>query len=77
MGEGRGVYRVLVGKPDGNRTLGRPRRRWEGNIMADLQKVGCGSIDWIELAQDRYRWWAFCECSNEPSGSIKCGEFLD
>jgi hypothetical protein len=55
MGEVRGVYRVLVGKPEGKRPLGRPRRRWEDNIKADLQEVGCGVRDWIELAQDRDR----------------------
>jgi hypothetical protein len=59
MGEGRGVYRVLVGKPDRKRPLGRPRRRWEDNIREDLQEVGCGVMDWIELAQDRDRWRAF------------------
>jgi len=58
MGEGRGVYRVLVGKPEGKRPLGRPRRRWEDNIKMDLQRVGCGGMDWIELAQDRDRWRA-------------------
>ena len=58
MGGGRGVYRVLVGKPEGNRPLGRPRRRWEGNIRMDLQKVGLGYEDWIGLAQDRDRWRA-------------------
>ena len=56
MGEGRGVYRVLVGKPEGKRPLGRPRRRWENNIKMDLKEVGCGDMDWIELAQDRDRW---------------------
>ena len=56
MGERRGVYRVLVGKPEGERQLGRPRRRWEDNIKMDLQEVGCGGMDWIELAQDRHRW---------------------
>jgi hypothetical protein len=53
MGERRGVYRVLVGKPEGKKPLGRPRRRWEGNIKMDLQEVVCGGMDWIELAQDR------------------------
>jgi len=56
MGEERGVYRVLVGKPEGRRPLGRPRRRWVDNIRMDLQEVGCGYIDWIGLAQDRERW---------------------
>ena len=58
MGERRGVYRVLVGKPKGKRAIGRPRRRWEDNIKMDLQEVGCGGMDWIELAQDRDRWRA-------------------
>ena len=58
MGERRGVYRVLVGKPEGKRPLGRPRRRWEDNIKMDLQEVGCGGMDWIKLVQDRDRWRA-------------------
>ena len=58
MGEGRGVYRVLVGKPEGKRPLGRPRRGWEDNIKKDLQELGCGGMDWIELVQDRDRWRA-------------------
>jgi hypothetical protein len=58
MGERRGVYRALVGKPEGKRTLGRPGRKWDDNIKADLQEVGCGSMDWIDLAQDRDRWRA-------------------
>jgi len=58
MGEERGVYRVLVGKPEGKRPLGRPRRRWENNIKMNLQEVGCGGMDWIELNQDRGRWRA-------------------
>jgi len=55
---GKEVCRVLVGKPEGKRSLGRPRRRWEDNIKLNLQKVGCGGMDWIELAQDRNRWRA-------------------
>jgi len=58
MGERRGVHRVLVGKPEGKRPLGRPRRRWEDNIKTDLQEVGEGFGDWMELAQDRDRWRA-------------------
>ena len=56
MEERRGVYKVLVGKSEGKRPLGRHRRRWEDNIRMDLQEVGCGNMDWIELAQDRDRW---------------------
>ena len=56
MGEERRAYRVLVGKPEGKRPLGRPRCRWVDNIRMDLQEVGCGYVDWIELAQDRDRW---------------------
>jgi hypothetical protein len=55
MGKGRGVYRFFVGKPEGKNPLGRPRRRWEDNINMDLQEVGCGAMDWIELAEDRDR----------------------
>ena len=58
MGEERGVHRVLVGKPEGKRPLGRPRRRWEDNIKMDLQEVDGGCEDWMELAQDRDRWRA-------------------
>ena len=67
MGEGRGLHRVLVGKPD----------RWENNIKMDLQEMGCGGMDWIELAQDRDQVAGTCDCGNELSGSIKCGQFLD
>jgi len=59
VGEMRGVYRVLVGKPDGKRPLGRHSRRWEDNSKMDLQGVGCGGMDRIELAQDKDRWWEF------------------
>jgi len=58
-GDMRGVYRDLVGKPEGTRPLGRPTLRWEDNIKTDLQKVGCGGMDWIELAQDRDRLRSF------------------
>jgi len=58
MGERRGVYRALVGKPEGKRPLGRSRRRWEDNIKMDLQEVGCRGMDWIELALDRNSWRA-------------------
>ena len=58
MGEGRGVHRVLVGKPEGKRPLERPRRSWEDNVKMDLQEVGRGCGDWMELAQDRERWRA-------------------
>jgi hypothetical protein len=76
MGERRGAYRALVGKPEGKRPLGRPRRRWEDNIKMDLREVGCGGADWINLAQDTDRWRARVY-GDEPSGSIKCGEFLE
>jgi hypothetical protein len=56
MRKERVVYRVLVGKPEGKRPMGRPRRRWVDNIKTDLQEVGCGSMDWIEMAQDKDRW---------------------
>ena len=58
MEEGRDVHRVLVGKPEGKRSLGRARRRWEDNIKMDLQEIGGGCGDWMELAQDRDRWRA-------------------
>jgi hypothetical protein len=58
MGEERKVYRVLMGKPEGKRPLGRPRRRWEDGIRMDLRDTGWGSVEWIQLAQDRDRWLA-------------------
>jgi hypothetical protein len=59
MGEGRGVYRVLVGRPEVRKPLGRPRRRWEDNIKTDLKEVCIDSVNWIQLAQDRVHWRAF------------------
>ena len=59
MGKEKGVYRVLVGKPEGRRPLGRPRRRWVDNIRMDLQEVRCGNMDWIGLAQDTDGWRTF------------------
>jgi hypothetical protein len=58
MGEERGLHRVLMGKPEGKRPLGRPRCRWEDNIKMDLQEVGVGCWDWLKSAQDRDRWQA-------------------
>jgi hypothetical protein len=59
MGEGRGVYRVLVGKSERKRPMGRPRRRWEDNIKLDLTEIGIDGANWIRLHQDRVQWWAF------------------
>jgi hypothetical protein len=72
MGHKRGTYRVLVGRSEGKRQLGRPGHRWEDNIKFDLQEVGWGGMDWIDLAEDRDRWCAFVNV-----GSIKCRDFLD
>ena len=66
-----------MGKPEGKRSLGRPRHRWEYNIKKDLLKVGCGGMDWTELAQYRDKWRTLVNGGNDPSGSIKCAEFLD
>jgi hypothetical protein len=59
MGEGRGVYRVLVESPEGKRPLGRPRRTLENNIKLDHRELGIDGANWIRLAQDRFQWWAF------------------
>jgi hypothetical protein len=59
MGEGRGVYRVLIGRPEGKIPLGRTRRRWEGNIKMELKEIGSDGANWIRLAQDRVQWRAF------------------
>ena len=61
MGDRRGVYRILVGRPDGKSQLGRPKRRREYNIKMNFQEVGCGTMDWLELAQDRDRWRALVD----------------
>jgi hypothetical protein len=58
MGEGRNVYRVLLGKPEGKRPLDRPRHRWEDEIKMDLREIGWGDVEWIQLAEDRDHWWA-------------------
>jgi len=71
MGERRGIYRVLLGRPEGKRPHGRPRHRWEDDISMDLLEVGCGGMDWIELGAGT------CVCGNAPSVSIKCGIFLN
>ena len=76
-GERRGIHRVLVGKPEGKRQLGRPRHRWEDNIKMDVQEVGCWSTNWIELAEDRDRWRALVNAVMNLRVPVKCGEFLD
>jgi hypothetical protein len=75
MGDRRGVYRVLVGRPEGKRPLGRPRRRWEDNIKMDLREIGIDGVNWIRLAQDNVQWRT-CENGNEPSVSIKKAGFF-
>jgi hypothetical protein len=65
------VYRLLVGNPEGKRSLGRPRRRWVDNIKMDLLEIGWDGVDWTCLAQE-----SSCECGYEPSGSIKCWETI-
>jgi hypothetical protein len=76
MGERRGVYNVLVGKPEGKRLLGRPRRRWENNIKMDLQEVGCRGYGLDRAGSGKGLLEGTCECGIESSVSIKCGEFL-
>ena len=71
------LYRALVGKREGKRPLGRPKPKWEDNIKMDLQEVGCGGMDWIELAEDRSKWRAPANAVMNPWVSQKCGEFLD
>jgi hypothetical protein len=76
MGKRRGVYRVLVGKSEGKRPLRRPLRRWEDNIKMDLQKVEIGGMDWIELVQERDRWWALVKAVMNLGIKKKAGDFL-
>jgi hypothetical protein len=66
MGEGRNVYRVLVGKPEGKRPLERPRRRWDDGIRTDLREIGWGGVEWIHLAQDRDCWRAVVNAVMNP-----------
>jgi hypothetical protein len=73
---GRGVYRALVGKPEGKRPLVRPRRRWEDNIKMDILEVGCGDMDWIELDQGRDSWWALVSAVMNVRVPKKAGNFL-
>ena len=77
MGDERGAYMVLVGKPEGKRPHGRPRRRWVDNIGMDLQEVGCGYVDWIGLAQDRNKWRTLVSAVTNLRVPYRCGEFLD
>jgi hypothetical protein len=76
MGERRGAYRILVGKSDGKKPLGRPRRRWEDNLTMDFKEVGCGFMDWIELAQDRDRWGALVNAVMNLRVPQNAGNFL-
>jgi hypothetical protein len=76
MGERRGAYRVLVGKPEGKRPLVRPRRRWDDNIKMDLHEVGCGTMDWIKLAQGRDRWRALVNAVMNLRIPQNAGNFL-
>jgi hypothetical protein len=73
----RGVYSVLVGKPEGKGPLGRPRGSWEDNSKMDLQEVGCEGMNWVDVAQDRDRWRALVNTVMNLRGSTKWGEFLD
>jgi hypothetical protein len=75
-GESRGVYRVLVGKPEGKRPLGKPRHRWEDNFKVDLKEIGWKGVDWIDLTREG-QVAGHHEYDKEPLCSIKCGEFLD
>ena len=75
-GKRTGTYRLLVGKPEGKSPLGKPRRRWEDNINTDLQEVGCGDMDWIDLAQDRDRWRALVNAVMNLPVTLNAGNIL-
>jgi hypothetical protein len=77
MGAKRNAYRLLVGKPEGKRPLGRPRRRWVDNIRMVLGEVGLGDVDWIGVAQDRNSWRALVNPVFAPSDSMKCCETIE
>jgi hypothetical protein len=74
--ERKGVDRVLLGKPEGKRPIGRPRHRWEDNIKMDLQDMGCESMDWIDQAQDRDKWWALVDTVMNLQVPQNVGDFL-
>ena len=76
IGDRRGAYRGVVGRPDGKVTLGRPRR-CEDNIKTDVKEVGWRDMEWISVAQDREGLGGATKCGNKSAGAIKCGEFLD
>jgi hypothetical protein len=75
-GERRGVYKFLVGKPEGEKPLWRPKHRWEDNVKMDLQEVGCGGMDWIDLAQDRDRRWVLVNAVINLRVPQNAGDFL-
>jgi hypothetical protein len=75
--ETKNAYRILVVTPERKRPLGRPRRRWVDNIKIDLREIGLDGMDWIDLAQDRDQWTAFCEEGDELSCSLNCWEVLE
>jgi hypothetical protein len=77
MRKERNAYRLLMEKPEGNRPLGRPRRRWVDNIKMHLGGIGWGGVDWIGLALDKEQMGSSCEFGDEPSGSIKCWETIE
>jgi hypothetical protein len=76
MGAGRGAYRILVGRPEGRKPLGRPRRRLENNIKMDLQEVGWDGVAWIDMAKDRYGWRAFVNAVMNLRVPYNAGNFL-